>query len=412
MDLSQLSDADLDALEKNDLTKVSDAGLDVLHAQSAPQAPQNKSANTGIANTIASQVASGVTAGFDDELGGGLSAAGRIFGVDGLGGKIKDVHMNPDGPTLDPDKIKQSYRATRDQLRGMKDDQQEARPIISGVANVGGMLANPIAGGEAGLVKLGALGAAQGLGDSRADLLNGDIGGAAADTGIGAGLGVAAGVAAPYIGKGINAVGSKLGTMAPEVSSYLAKKFGRVAANIPEDYTEQYLARDGKISARPSSEIMDELSGHYNDAGSSLENYKAAAQQAKDAANETRQGLTNELQDKRFKLGNDLSDSNESLNKATQAQKEQLASVKSPIEMADDVQSSIQDLKAQVKQGSQESYKILENDPKGYSVRQAGPILRKMADDMNIQSFNGAHGTPGASSVPSLLHRPSTLYPA
>lgn len=43
MDLSALSDADLDALSKNDLSKVSDEGLDVIHAQSAPKEPEDDS---------------------------------------------------------------------------------------------------------------------------------------------------------------------------------------------------------------------------------------------------------------------------------------------------------------------------------------------------------------------------------
>ena len=64
--------------------------------------------DSGLVNTIVSQVASGATAGFDDELAGGLSAIGRVAGIKGLGGKIKDLGLADDGPTLDFDKIKQA----------------------------------------------------------------------------------------------------------------------------------------------------------------------------------------------------------------------------------------------------------------------------------------------------------------
>lgn len=190
------------------------------------------------------------------------------------------------------------------------------------------------------------------------------------------------------LNKGIGLVGKGISKVAP----WLAEKAGKVAASIPEEYTREYLARGGKIDARPVDQIMDELTGHYDNAQTGLENAKSLADQAKDTLKDTKQNLTNKLQDERFQTGVTASEKQAALNKAVQDQKEKLMSVKPPIEMANDVQTAIQDLKSQVKKGSNESYKILDNDSQAYNVQKAGKILRAMADDMNIKGMEPKEG--------------------
>lgn len=144
---------------------------------------------------------SGATAGFMDEITGATEALANMVGV-------KNTHdltkMELDTPDFD---VIENYRKGRDAKRAMQDAAQEANPksyMAGQFAGAAATSALPVVGGTS-ISNLAAQGAAQGLGDSRADLTEGDVLGAVKDTSIGAGLGVGAGLA----GKAISAVGSK-----------------------------------------------------------------------------------------------------------------------------------------------------------------------------------------------------------
>jgi hypothetical protein len=147
-------------------------------------------------NAIVSKLASGMSSGFDDELGGRLSQAGRMIGVENLGGKMKDIRLADDGPTLDGEVLRKQYVKTRDDLRKMKDEASEAHPGVSMTAELGGALMNPL-NKIPGLGGMTALGAAQGAGDSKAE----DAGGVLKDSAIGGGMGLALGVGGKAVGK-------------------------------------------------------------------------------------------------------------------------------------------------------------------------------------------------------------------
>jgi hypothetical protein len=95
----------------------------------------------------------------------------------------------------------EAYRETRTVARNMHDQARADAPWSYGLGQVGGSLGQVGALGKAGIqlasrgaqaVKQGAaLGALTGLGGSTDDLTNGELGGAAVDAGIGAGLGAA-----------------------------------------------------------------------------------------------------------------------------------------------------------------------------------------------------------------------------
>lgn len=179
--LEQLSDADLQALSKNDLDSMSDTGLKIVAASGpAKPAPPPSAAASGARAAL-----SGFAGNFDDEASGAISAAGRTVGVKNLGTWKPfnpDSHLETDAPTLDPSKLMESYRQNRDAARKEQHADEQAHPVISTVANAAGMVANP------GMRALGAagMGATQGLGGSEADLTKGEAGGALADTGKGA----------------------------------------------------------------------------------------------------------------------------------------------------------------------------------------------------------------------------------
>jgi len=96
----------------------------------------------------------GASFGFGDELAGGMDAAGRVLGIEGLGsGSVTDISLAPDGPTLDRQKLLDAYRQGRDiertKLQKAETDQPTA--AMSGDI-VGGFLA-PVPG--SGLLKGG-----------------------------------------------------------------------------------------------------------------------------------------------------------------------------------------------------------------------------------------------------------------
>jgi hypothetical protein len=201
-------------------------------------APQGPSA-PGVANSALSHIASGGSFGFDDEIGGALGAAGRALGIDHLGGQIKNIGFNPDGPTLDPDKLKQAYYQDRDSLRQLKSAASETHPIVSGASDLAGGLMNPIfgvggkvakslSGGGAAMMgggtaaKIGAglatsagmggiYGGIQGVGDSNADTIGGMAGDAEHSAKWGAGIGGALHAAMPAVAAGYNAAKPALG---------------------------------------------------------------------------------------------------------------------------------------------------------------------------------------------------------
>lgn len=125
----------------------------------------------------------GASRGFDDELGGTLEAAGQFVGIKGLGApSISETELNTDN-ALNLNKLLENYRSARDRRRAIKEQQRADRPGTALASNiVGGIV--PIPGSSPVLE-----GAMAGLGSSEADLTKGEVGKAALDIGLGAGIG-------------------------------------------------------------------------------------------------------------------------------------------------------------------------------------------------------------------------------
>lgn len=55
------------------------------------------------------QFAQGGSAGFSDEIAGGIEALGQAAGVNGAGGPMKDIALDDDGPTLDWNTLSRAF---------------------------------------------------------------------------------------------------------------------------------------------------------------------------------------------------------------------------------------------------------------------------------------------------------------
>lgn len=137
-------------------------------------------------------LAQGASFGFADELTGALEAA------------LSD----------------KTYEQARDESRAAYKAAEEANPKTYMGGQIGGAVGTALIPGlqGAGIGKLAAMGAAQGLGSSEADLLEGDIAGAANDTARGAAIGAVTG-AIPAVAKGATNLAEKL----PLVGKYVTR---------------------------------------------------------------------------------------------------------------------------------------------------------------------------------------------
>lgn len=296
------------------------------------------------ANTAVAKFAQGATLGFDDELAGALSAAGRVAGIEGLGGKMKDIGIAEGGPTLDAEKILNSYRSSRDQIRGMQDQMQKESPYLSTAANIAGGAASmalaPAAlvapvGPAAQGASLGAkslnmarnaipTAAIAGLGLSDADITKGDLEGAAAQTVENTALGTGIAGAIPPAIAGVKAIGQGIsnvgGALVPDI---VKQGFDRGLKNIDiagQQFYDDVTGRVKDVVERVKSPIIDRAEKNTqafdkatkavddqinqlkldNDANIELQQAKQMATNAQDIAkfNQESVGLAKKLQTK------------------------------------------------------------------------------------------------------------------
>lgn len=252
--------------QKDIVEEVTPSGSDFDPADvvSEPQEPQQDS----LLNTLVAKTAEGGSLGFVDEIGGGLSALGRVAGVENLGGRIKDIGLAEGGPTLDLETLLNSYRNTRDSQRQMLDKMQADRPVTSTLANVAGGIAAPLpkaltaplgqAAKGAPLLTRMAMGAGNAIptaaiasaGLSQADMTQGQS--PLGDISQGAGLGAIIGGGLPLVGTGLRGGANLAGSMVPETvkDAYQAGKQGINIAGqeFYDSVTDQVRKLTGKVS--------------------------------------------------------------------------------------------------------------------------------------------------------------------
>lgn len=216
---------------------------------------------------------------------------------------------------------------------------------------------------------------------------------------IGKAVGAGASAVAPYVKAGTEKAGSILNAS--------LKKGGKIFADIPEDFTKEYIAKQGKISARSELDILDDLTSRYKQAEQVLDSSKGAVVAKKDTLKNVRDAAANELRDYKYNLKLEGDKARGALDSKVSQIKERLKN-SNVSDLKQNVLDDVKVLKEKISKGSGESYDILDKDPGAYSVRNAAPILRQAADDMNIKAFSSnapvpkgfRSGDSGASSLP------------
>lgn len=394
--------------------------------QAQASAPEKKESGPSIKETAIRQAGAGFTANFDDEIGGGISALGRLAGVENLGSWKpfdENSHLEFSSPTIDTEKLKEAYVKNRDALRADQAADLATNPKTAVAAQIAGTIANPIlrkagTGGKLSGRILGSAGVGGliGAGDSKADLTKGEIGEFAKDTAKGTALGVGGGAlaeglaaAAPTVAKVAKPIVDKAADTFSNASKYIGKKALSVFFGPNSEAIETYLKKaDGVRNAQSVEEIKNGIDNAMQGLFDDVEKSKLSRDQAQVALDAIESKIKDTISESRFNfrirsadIKDQLRDAQSKLESAFQAEKDKLASVKSPLGLSDDVGESIQQLKERIKQGSEESYQILDKDTRAYSVRGGGKILRAMADEMNIQPFD-QKGLVQAGRVPKL----------
>lgn len=200
---------------------------------------------------------------------------------------------------------------------------------------------------------------------------------------------------------------SKVGNFVSEGAKTAGKKVLSAALGPSTDSINHYLARAENVrNAKSVEEIKNSIDSTMNSLFDGVEKAKLSKEEAKEALSIVESKIRDTVRDSNFQFRVDQADVKESLRSAKQrldeaysAKVKELTDVKSPIHLSDDVSTSIQDLKSKVKKGSEESYKILDEDPQAYGVRNGGKVLREMADDMDILPFEATPKTAASGSM-------------
>lgn len=251
MDLTKLSEADLEALSTGNVGKMSEAGLRIVAGEKG-----NESFQAGRDSSLRGlySVLQGPTFGFADEIGGAIGGAVKKLG----GGSFKE-----------------GYTSTRDFMRGAAKQTEEDNPIFTQATRMAaglptmflpGMQAAPAAGMARNAMQAGKVGAVtgglSGLGNSEAETLTG----AAADTLQGAALGGALGAGSVPLARGMGKMGeitaarfsdSVAGRYAKEkvAEALLRDARGTVAQASPDAAFGQVAAKLRKLG--PEARLVD-----------------------------------------------------------------------------------------------------------------------------------------------------------
>lgn len=233
----------------------------------------------------------GASAGLSDEFAGLVEGAGRALGVEGAGGKIKDIKLSKEGPTLDWEVLRDAYQKARDIEREALKKGKEQNPEVANVAEIAGAVVSPVNKLMAGasLAKQGAVvGGLTGFGTSEAE----DIVPMTKDVLSGAAFGGVAGkaldVAAPLVQKGVQALGNKAEDLANRMAARAigaergtvkklgldkVKDIGRYALDnkLLSSDAEEMLTRNEALKSK-AGQMMENVYSQIDEAGASTFN--------------------------------------------------------------------------------------------------------------------------------------------
>jgi hypothetical protein len=153
---------------------------------------------------------------------------------------------------------------------------------------------------------------------------------------------------------------------------------------------DRYLARASEVKGAKSVEeiknvLDDTVQGLFDD----VSNSKISQEEAKEALKGIEEHIKDTSRDASFQfrvkhadVKEALREANSKLDNAFKVETDKLSAVKSPIQLADDVQTSIQDLKKKVSQGSKEAYDILGNSDIKVKTTPIWSEMQGVADSM------------------------------
>ena len=226
-------DAYLEKANKSESSGGFDPDVYLAKVQSGPS----------VAQSAIRQFTQSVSGGLSDELSGGLEAAGRVVGLKGVGGPIKDISASEGGPTFSMDDLKQAYEYGRNQEReGLKQDVQK-NPATSIAAGIAGGIVSPINKIAKGMsaAKAGAtLGGVYGFGTSESDSALG----MGVDTVKGAALG-------GLIGKGVDKIAKGI---APASENLAA----RTSPAVQRKNTQEIIAAADRLGIKVTPGMLDD----------------------------------------------------------------------------------------------------------------------------------------------------------
>lgn len=192
---------------------------------------------------------------------------------------------------------------------------------------------------------------------------------------------------------------------------WAAKKGMTIFLGPKREAIDAYLSRSEQIKNAPSIETLKEnidglMTKYFDDVDKSKISYDEAKQglralqsDVKDTINQAKYDFKVNKQD----LENDLRQFESVLESKYKGFESSLKAIKSPVQVADDVQTAIADLKRNVVDGSKESYKILELDKSTYSIKGAADQVRKMANELNVKGTDRT-ATPESEALQRKLN--------
>lgn len=218
---------------------------------------------------------------------------------------------------------------------------------------------------------------------------------------------IAGAAAGALVGKNKTAIKDKSG----QVFDWIAKKGGKIAGNIPEHFTEEYLKRKGQLNPRSSTDIMDEIGqmrtakeqavkGAEKRVDNSQVFHKTREQELKDQAKQYREQFEAKVNNSKFETAQKANAAKEEFKNAATLQKEGLkGKTLSPIR--EDIFDGMRGLKEQVTHGSADAYSILGDQKGQLNITPIVNTLKKGMNDLKIR------GTPisdtAAASIQNLM---------
>jgi hypothetical protein len=206
------------------------------------------------------------------------------------------------------------------------------------------------------------------------------------------------------VGGAIPAAIAGVGGAGKIVKAGATKAFSAVTG-VKEDVLREFASDPQKYLNAPSrQEIVANVTKVVNDLDDKVRQGQIAVEDAKQIYRESIASLKSERTDKYKEASEALRYGLRNLDEAYKGVVNDLKAKPAPTSLQPQVSSAISDLKNLVQQGSDESYKILENDKGAYGIRSAGKVLRDMADQMDIQPWTNEAASTGKDLAARVNH--------